>query len=69
VRARLVARTSKDKRHFAIEYDGPAGYYLYVFEGERDIFDYLQDTLELAKEQALEQFGVQKDEWRSADDA
>lgn len=44
------------------------GYYLYVFEGERGIFDYLQDTLEMAKEQAYEQFGVQKDEWRSAED-
>ncbi len=49
---------------FLIDHDENVGYYLYVYEGEKDIYDYLQDTLQFAKEQALEQFGVPLSAWR-----
>ena len=48
-------------RHYEIEFDPHVGYYLYVFEGSKCIQDYLQDTLEIAIECALEDFGVPKD--------
>jgi hypothetical protein len=40
------------------------GYYLFVWEEERCLYDYLQDTLEIAMEQALEEFGVPLDAWK-----
>ncbi len=40
------------------------GYYLYVYDGERNTHDYLQDTLQFAKDQALEEFGVPLSAWR-----
>lgn len=51
-------------RHFVIEHDPSAGFYLYVFEGGRDTHDYLQDTLEAAMEMAEEDFRVPRSEWR-----
>lgn len=63
---------------FCIEDEGDVGFYLYVYEHpeffEEDMAgdqsgcpshqqDYLQDTLDLAKEQALEDFGVPLDSW------
>ena len=39
-------------RHYAIEYQPPVGYYLFVYEGKGCTHDYLQDTLEFAKRQA-----------------
>ncbi|HBM90641.1 MAG TPA: hypothetical protein DD400_02005 [Rhodospirillaceae bacterium] len=39
------------------------GYYLYVWENNRCTYDYLQDTLEIAIEQAEEDFGVPKNAW------
>ncbi len=51
-------------RHYEIEYDPYAGYYLYVFEGNKCIRDYLQDTLEIAIECALDDFGVPKEAWK-----
>ncbi len=41
------------------------GYYLYVYEGNKEpcIRDYLQDTLEVAKEQALEEFNIPLNAW------
>ncbi len=56
-------------RHFAIEYAPPAdpypsvGYYLYVYEGNRCTYDYLQDTFQQAVECAFEEFGVPKEAW------
>ncbi|MEJ0063269.1 MAG: hypothetical protein WDO70_08720 [Alphaproteobacteria bacterium] len=44
------------------------GYYLYVYEDGKDIYDYLQDTFEITVDQAFEQFGVPKDIWRQVEE-
>ncbi|NOZ20204.1 MAG: hypothetical protein GXP25_03855 [Planctomycetes bacterium] len=52
-------------RRFVIEEDLPdIGWYLYVFEGGRCVADHLQDTLQIAKRQALDDYGVPLDAWR-----
>lgn len=50
-------------RHYEIKHDPNVGFYLYVFENDKCISDYLQDTLELAMECAWEDFGVPKESW------
>ncbi len=47
-----------------IEEDQGVGFYLYVFEGDRCAWDYLQDSLDAAKDQAEYSYGVPKDSWR-----
>jgi hypothetical protein len=42
-------------------------YYLYVFKGEKN-YDYLHDTVEIAMEQAHEQFGVPLDAWKKVEE-
>jgi hypothetical protein len=64
---KLIAQIPKGQRRFVIEHDKSVGYYLYVFEDERCVYDYLQDTLEIAREQASRQFNVPKDAWTPAD--
>jgi hypothetical protein len=65
---KLVANPEKLKpRHFVIEQDEAAGFYLYVYENDRCIRDDLQDTLEVAIDVALEDFGVPKDSWKRVD--
>jgi hypothetical protein len=54
-----------DGRRFLIEHDEKAGWYLYVFSGDRCTHDHLQDTLDQEKAQALEEFGVPRSAWRS----
>ena len=40
------------------------GFYLYVYDSNgKNTYDYLQDTLQMAKECALEEFGVPIDSW------
>ena len=51
---------------FVIEHDPAVGFYLYVFDGDRCIRDYLQDTLQFAMSLAHEQFGVSPAEWTTA---
>ncbi|WP_415890987.1 hypothetical protein ACMXYV_06760 [Neptuniibacter sp. SY11_33] len=47
-----------------IEYDLPeVGCYLRVYENSQCIHDSLQDTEAMAKEEALEQWRVQLNEW------
>jgi predicted transcriptional regulator len=41
-----------------------SGFYLYIYEDNRCTHDYLQDTLEAAKAQAFEEFGVPNGNWR-----
>ncbi len=53
--------------NFEIEYDEFAGYYFYANEDETNIYDDLQDTLEVAKEVALEEFGVPIDSWKQVE--
>lgn len=53
---------------FAI-HDEPSmnSYYLYVWDADgNNTHDYDQDTLEIAKEQAYEDFGVPMDSWIEA---
>ncbi|MCH9617245.1 MAG: hypothetical protein SP4CHLAM5_07680 [Chlamydiia bacterium] len=49
---------------YEIEYDSTVGFYLYVYENNKCIKDYLQDTLEFAMECAMEDYGVKKSEWK-----
>jgi len=59
---RLIARHGV--RTFVIHTDAPeVGWSLLVHEGERCTHDFLQDTLEIAKRQALEDFGVPQNSW------
>ena len=46
------------------EYTPGIGAYLYVYKGEVDIYDYLQDSIDICKEQAYEEFGVPLDSWK-----
>lgn len=51
-------------QHYEINHDPFAGFYLYVFEGDKCIQDYLQDTLEIAMECAWEDYSVPKNLWK-----
>lgn len=57
--------TPIESKHFEIEHDIGVGFYLYVFENNRCISDFLQDSLELAKEYAWEKFEVPKNSWKN----
>lgn len=50
-------------RCFEIKEDPTAGFYLYVFEGNKCIYDHLQDRFEIAVECALEDYGLPTDAW------
>ena len=69
---------------FIIEHDKITGFYLFIYEDylegfnfdlgsgqfcERHQQDHLQDTFEIAKQQALEDFGVPLDSWQEAPSA
>lgn len=54
-------------RHYDIKRNPNFGFYFYVFENDKCIHDYLQDTLELAMECALEDFGVPKEAWEKVE--
>lgn len=58
---------STKNRYYEIKYDPNVGFYFYVFENDKCIHDYLQDTLELAMECALEDFGVPKEAWEKVE--
>lgn len=58
----MACKTIKP-RYFEIKEDPAAGFYLYVFEGNKCVYDYLQDTFEIAVECALEDYGVPKNSW------
>lgn len=60
--------TSRGRVDCTIEHDHYAGYYLYVYINGVDCYDYLQDTLEIAIDQALEQFGIPKDAWKKVEE-
>jgi hypothetical protein len=62
----VVLQASHGGRKFVIQQDEAAGFCMYAFEGERCTHDYLQDTLEIAKECAREEFGVPEDAWHEA---
>lgn len=59
----------KGKR-FRIEEDYPeVGSYLYVYEGEKCIKDYLQDNIEMCKEVAFEDYKVPFDKWEMKEES
>lgn len=54
---------------FVIEHDEEAGYYLYVYdETGFNIQDELQESLDVAKDQASDDFGVPLDSWEEVVD-
>ena len=60
----ILMRAIHGERRFRIEFAGEGiGYYLYVYDGERCTHDYLQDTLDLARDCAFEMFGVPRESW------
>jgi hypothetical protein len=64
---KTVLRAIYGTRRFEIASDGSAaGFYLFVYEGTRCTHDYLQDSMELAKAFAAEQFGVRPESWTGA---
>ena len=52
-----------EPRRYEIKYDPVVGYYLYVFEKNKCICDYLQSSLENTMDLAQELFGVDKGLW------
>ena len=52
-----------------IKHDTRVGYYLYIYEGKntRCTYDYLQDTLDIAKSFAVKNFQVPLDAWQQVD--
>jgi hypothetical protein len=65
----MILEASHRGRRFRIERNEPAGFYVYAFDDEHCTHDYLQDTLEMAKECALEEFGVPENAWHDATSA
>jgi len=54
-----------ENKEFLIEEDNQdVGFYLYVYENGKCIKDYLQDTLEIVKNIALENYNVPLDIWQ-----
>jgi len=60
---RQKLQAEHDGRRFRIVHDPQAGFYLYVYDGARCTHDYLQDTLDRAREFAREEFGVPVQSW------
>ncbi len=60
---KLLAEHNNKK--FFIEEDYPeVGCYLYIYENETCIKDYLQNDIETCKKIAFEEYGVTQDKWR-----
>ena len=53
-----------DNKTFIIEEDENVGFYLYVYQENECLFDHLQDELEIAIEQAEEDYGVDPNSWK-----
>ncbi len=59
-----VFKAEYESLRFEIEEDLPlVGAYLYVFEGENVLFDFLSETIDACRQVALEDFGVPNDAW------
>ncbi|NGX46997.1 MAG: hypothetical protein K1000chlam3_00366 [Chlamydiae bacterium] len=64
----LANSVSLKPRCYEIKHDPSVGFYLYVFENDKCIRDHLQDTLEMAMECALEDYGVPKNAWEKIEE-
>ena len=63
----VLCEATHNGRTFLIEYGGEkVGYYLYVLLDDQCTHDYLQDTIQFAKEDAHEFFGVPLEAWGDA---
>ena len=61
-------RATHGGKRFRIECGGEGiGFYLYVYDGDRCTHDYLQATITLAQDDALEMFGVPPESWADDD--
>ena len=59
-----VYQTVRDYTVFRIEEDYPeVGAYLYIIENGKCLKDYLQDSIEVCKSLALEEYGIPVDSW------
>ena len=59
-----MLEASHNELVFKIEEDLPEVWaYLYVFRGHDCIYDYLQDSVDICKKQAKEEFGVPLGAW------
>ncbi len=60
-----ILETSHNGKVFKIEEDYPeVGVYLYVYEGGQCVKDYLQNSIEICKDLAFEDFGVPLYSWK-----
>jgi hypothetical protein len=58
----------KNNRKYIIDEDLPdIGFNLYVFENDKCISDYIQNTLEIVKNFAYEKYSIPKDAWHEID--
>lgn len=54
-----------ENRNFRIEEFSPEyGFYIFVYENGECICDYVQDTVEICQEFALEEFNVPIESWK-----
>jgi hypothetical protein len=61
----FVTTADYGSRKFEIKYGGEGiGFYLFVFEGGKNTYDYLQDSVEQTKKFAFEKFGVPLEAWQ-----
>lgn len=61
----IVARSKHDGRAFEIVSDRPElGFYLFVYEGDKCIYDYVLNSMELCKEFGELRFGVPVNAWQ-----
>jgi hypothetical protein len=60
-----VYEVVQDNTVFRIEEDYPeVGVYLYVIENGKCVKDFLQDSIEVCKSLALEEYGIPIESWR-----
>lgn len=64
-RTQTVKQAEHNLLRFEIVEDNPdVGFYLYVYEGDRCIADYLQNDEERCKQFAYKEYGVQPSLWQ-----
>lgn len=59
-----ILETNYGGKKFRIEEDYPeVGSYLYIYESEKCVKDYLQNDIDTCKQIAFEDYGVPVDKW------
>jgi hypothetical protein len=65
-----ILEVNHNGKKFRIEEDYPeVGSYLYIYEGEKCIKDYLQNDIETCKQVAFEDYKVPLDKWAMKEDS